>query len=93
MAQIKDIMGMTYKYDNNGNIYSVKQKEEKISVLPYVKLTRHFKKIENQVRTQESKAYAMGYDVYEFRSDKSPKFELTDKGLIFVPDDKKKKKA
>ena len=107
MAQVKDIIGKIYKVnENTGEIYSfpskeagffVEQtaKEAKMSKLPYVKLKAHYKMIDAQVRVNEAKAYASGYDVYDFEHNKdkgSFEFANTSHGidLIFKPKDKKK---
>ena len=78
MAQVKDILGKVYKgNENTGEVYSfpskdagffVEQtaKERKMSMLPYVKLKAHYKRIDEQVRANEAKAYASGYDVYDY---------------------------
>lgn len=107
MALVKDILGKVYKgNENTGEIYSfpskeagffVEQtkKEEKFSKLPYVKLKAHYKHIDEQVRANEAKAYASGYDVYDFEHNKdrgSFEFANTSHGidLVFKPKDKKK---
>ena len=107
MAQVKDILGKVYKgNENTGEVYSfpskdagffVEQtaKERKMSALPYVKLKAHYKRIDEQVRANEAKAYASGYDVYDFEHNKdkgSFEFANTSHGidLIFKPKEKKK---
>ena len=107
MAQVKDILGKVYKgNENTGEVYSFPSKdagffffffakERKMSALPFVKLKAHYKRIDEKVRAQESKAYASGYDIYDFEHNKdkgSFEFENTSHGidLIFKPKDKKK---
>ena len=105
MAQVKDITGMIYKMDENtGEIYTIPvkyptltqtAKQRKMAKLPYVMLKRHYKRIEAQVRANEAKAYASGYDVYDFEHNKdkgSFEFANTSHGidLIFKPKEKKK---
>ena len=107
MAQVKDIIGKVYKgNENTGEVYSfpskdaglfVEQtaKEAKMSALPYVKLKAHYKRIDEQVRANEAKAYASGYDVYDFEHNKDKgnfEFANTSRGieLVFKPKEKKK---
>ena len=108
MAQVKDILGKIYKgNENTGEIYSFPSKEagfyvtqtakeEKMSMLPYVKLKAYWKRIEAKVRANEAKAYASGYDVYDFAHNKDKgtfEFGNTSHGidLVFKPSEKKKK--
>lgn len=102
MAKVADIFGKIWMDAKTGKITlhpvhteeeKRTKKERKFAELPMVKLSRHYKKIDAEVRAQEAKAYAAGHDIYDFSGDnKFPaKFELDGHGkLKFVPTEKKR---